>query len=57
MTEKLTRPEAAEVLRVSVRTFDKLKHRAGFPRMISYGGKKQFYMRSELISWDEKQRA
>ena len=50
-TDLITRTEAAEILRVSLRTLDALVERGRVPRPISLGGRRLYFHREQLDLW------
>lgn len=50
-TDLLTRPEAASLLRVSLRTLDTLIAEGHVPRPTSFGGRRVFFHREQLELW------
>ncbi|WP_198005664.1 helix-turn-helix transcriptional regulator [Thioalkalivibrio thiocyanodenitrificans] len=54
-TDLITRHEAAEILRVSLRTLDALIERGRVPRPISLGGRRLYFHREQLDAWIRNQ--
>jgi predicted DNA-binding transcriptional regulator AlpA len=51
MSEVLTTPQAADFLKLSVSTVEKLRSYGGGPKFIKLGSRRIGYLKSDLLAW------